>query len=116
MALNSGSVSRSPWGLSGRAYTSGGHIPTQNEWKWNPDTQTFGPSPTASGNANPTVGSNLGTLPSAVQLGQGVNQYLLDYQRMGIPNYEGNLGALSGSIASLLNPADAQSNYDVSMM
>jgi len=65
--------------------------------------------------ANPTVASNLGTLPSAIKLGEGVNQYQLDYMRQGIPNYAGNLGALSSQIGNFLNPADAQANYDVSM-
>ncbi len=75
----------------------------------------FGAPAQPVGQPNPTIASNQASLPGALDIGKGINDYYLNYQKTGIPNYAPNEQALSGTISNLLNPADAQANYDVSM-
>jgi len=61
------------------------------------------------------ITSNIAALPGVGQVAGGVNAINLGYQAGAIPNYTGLTGNVSEAAARLLNPADAQANYDVSM-
>lgn len=62
-----------------------------------------------------TVTGNLQQLPAVSALSQGINAINLGYQAGAIPGYSTLTGNVSDAAAHLLNPADAQANYDVSM-
>ncbi len=61
------------------------------------------------------VSGNIAALPGVGQIASGINAINLGYQAGAIPNYTGLTTNVSEEAARLLNPADAQANYDVSM-
>src|SRR5207245_2353286 len=62
-----------------------------------------------------TLSTSTAALPQIGALSQGINAINLGYQAGAIPNYTGLTGNVSDAAAHLLNPLDAQANYDVSM-
>jgi hypothetical protein len=66
--------------------------------------------------AQPTaLSGNISALPAIGQVAGGVNAINLGYQSGAIPNYTGLTSNVSAAAANLLDPANAQANYDVSM-
>src|SRR3989442_4926791 len=62
-----------------------------------------------------TVSGSTAALPQIGALSQGINAINLGYQAGAIPNYTGLTGNVSEAARHLLDPLDAQANYDVSM-
>jgi len=73
------------------------------------------PSYTAPQSQATALSGNIGSMPAIGNIASGINAINLGYQAGAIPQYNTLTGNVSSQAAALLDPNNAQANYDVSM-